>query len=309
LKKLFFLNTLWLINACSQNTTFESIVKNDQFRSEIINTAAGHFVALNEGFTYYLEENPTSEIGTVVLVHGFSVPSYIWEMTFETLKNNGYHVVALDLYGRGYSDNPDRDYTDALMANQVLELMSHLRISKAHLVGLSNGGRIISQTAALKPSMVQSLIYVSSNSFEDIQASTDVSVSEAEIASMIIDYPELAAGQNEDFFDPNQFPDWSTKYAQLQQYKGFAKALISTRKNHTNMDDIHLMIHDTGIPVFTLWGVSDKVVVYDEFKEKLPMLLPNRKEFFIKSSGHLPQMENRKDFENILIKEILEIFR
>ena len=174
MKKLFFLNTLWLINACSQNTTFESIVKNDQFRSEIINTAAGHFVALNDGFTYYLEENPTSEIGTVVLVHGFSVPSYIWEMTFETLKNNGYHVVALDLYGRGYSDNPDRDYTDALMANQVLELMSHLRISKAHLVGLSNGGRIISQTAALKPSMVQSLIYVSSNSFEDIQASTDV---------------------------------------------------------------------------------------------------------------------------------------
>ena len=108
----------------------------------------------------------------IILIHGFSVPSYIWNPTYQKLKNQGFRVIALDLYGRGFSDNLDTDYTDLLMANQVLELLNHLNINQAHLVGLSNGGRIISQAAVLKPQLIQSLIYVSSNSFEDIEETT-----------------------------------------------------------------------------------------------------------------------------------------
>ena len=85
-------------------------------------------------------------------------------------------------------------------------------------------------------------------------------------------------------------------------HSGFAKALISTTKNLVSLDDIHNNIHSLGIPVYTFWGRHDNVVVYDEFKDRLEDMLPNRKEFFIENSGHLPHMENQDDFEIIFFK-------
>ena len=299
-----FVCLLIACNPTSQNK-YEFLKKDAAFRTEISARTGGSFVELSEGYTYFQEANKNSQKSTVILVHGFSVPSYIWETTYEALIEKGFHVVVLDLYGRGFSDNPDTDYTDRLMANQVLELLNHLNITKAHLVGLSNGGRIISQAAVLQPQLIQSLIYVSSNSFEDIEITTDVSVSTDEINEFISRYPEIALGQLDDFFDPTQFPNWPKKYAALQQYKGFAQALISTRKNHTTMDAIHQKINDFNLPVYTIWGVADQVVVYADFKDKLQRLLPNRKEFFIDQSAHLPQIENETAFEKLLIKDIL----
>ena len=299
-----FVCLLIACNPTSQNK-YEFLNKDAAFRTEISTRTGGSFVELSEGYTYYQEANKNSQTSTVILVHGFSVPSYIWETTYEALIEKGFHVVVLDLYGRGFSDNPDTDYTDRLMANQVLELLNHLNITKAHLVGLSNGGRIISQAAVLQPQLIQSLIYVSSNSFEDIEITTDISVSTDEIAEFISRYPEIALGQLDDFFDPTQFPNWPKKYAALQQYKGFAQALISTRKNHTTMDAIHQKINGFNLPVYTIWGVADQVVVYADFKDKLQRLLPNRKEFFIDQSAHLPQIENETAFEELLIKDIL----
>ena len=298
---------LALLITCAEPTTnrYEYIEKDASFRSEILKKEGGNFIQLSDGFTYYKKENMNSEKDAIILIHGFSVPSYIWNPTYQKLKNQGFCVIALDLYGRGFSDNLNTDYTDLLMANQVIELLNHLNINHAHLVGLSNGGRIISQVAVLEPQLIQSLIYVSSNSFENIEATTDISVSIDEINEFISHYPEIALGQLEDFFDPTQFPDWSKKYTTLQQFKGFARALISTRKNHTNMDAIHQKIDDLNLPVYTIWGVADRIVVYANFKDKLQKLLPNRKEFFIEKSAHLPQMENKTAFENILINSIL----
>ena len=71
------------------------------------------------------------------------------------------------------------------------------------------------------------------------------------------------------------------------------------------MDTIHQKIDDLNLPVYTIWGVADRIVVYANFKDKLQKLLPNRKEFFIEKSAHLPQMENKTAFENILINSIL----
>ena len=71
------------------------------------------------------------------------------------------------------------------------------------------------------------------------------------------------------------------------------------------MDAIHQKIDDLNLPVYTIWGVADRIVVYANFKDKLAKLLPNRKEFFIKKSAHLPQIENKTAFEDLLINSIL----
>jgi pimeloyl-ACP methyl ester carboxylesterase len=119
---------------------------------------------------------------------------------------------------------------------------------------------------------------------------------------MILKYPEMAKGQVNDFFEGDKYPNWITQYEELQTHVGFARALISTTKNLVTLDDIHKKIDSLNIPVYTFWGEFDNVVVYDEFKDRLNKVFPNRKEFFITKSGHLPHMENQEEFENIFFK-------
>jgi pimeloyl-ACP methyl ester carboxylesterase len=301
MKKLLLLSILFTFCQIGVND-YEYVVKNEDFRDEVLKKTNGEYVELSDGYTYFEQANQNSKLGNVVLVHGYSIPSYIMGTTFSSLKEKGYRVVMMDLFGRGFSDNPDLPQTDFLRANQVIELMEYIGIENAALVGLSNGGRIISKIADLEPNKVNSLFYVASAGFFEHTELSNKSVSQEEIDKFIEGYPGLSESQKNDFFNPEKFPDWSKKYDELLTHSGFAKALISTTKNLVSLDDIHNKIHSLDIPVFAFWGRHDSVVVYDEFKDRLEGMLPNRKEFFIEKSGHLPHMENQDDFEKIFFK-------
>lgn len=285
---------------------YEYIIKNDKFINDNKNLLPGSFISLSKGNTYYEIANSNSNYPAIILIHGFSVPSYIWEPTFQEAKKLGYKVMRFDLYGRGYSQNPDVNYTDELFANQSWELLDSLDINNVVLIGLSNGGRVISKMASIFPNRIDKLIYVSSNGFDEVKELDDKSVNKEEVTRFIKNYKSLSESQKNDFKDPNQFGDWVLKYSKLQKYKGFARALISTQKNHVSLDNLHKEIAETNIEIFTLWGKYDKVVVFDEIREKINKVFPNRKDFFFKNAGHLPQMESRNEFNNVLFNNILK---
>ena len=302
LNNLFSLIIISFFFSCS-NPNYESVLKDDSFRKTI---NSGNFAELSNGYTYYNIDNRFSE-NTLVFLHGFSVPSYIWEKTYNSAKEKGFKVIKLDLYGRGFSDNPDLDYTDELFANQVIELLQELQITNATFLGLSNGGRVISKLADIKPNMVEKLVYVSASSFNNHKNSADKNVSKDEINEFIKNrYPTISSGQLSDFKYPENYPLWDDKYEELLKFKGFARALISTLKNHKNLDLENKEISDSNKKVYTIWGDSDSVVVYDDIKEKLNKLIPNRFEYTVPNSGHLPHIENQIDFERYLFDVVLK---
>ena len=302
MRKLLLILVLSIYSCSELNNKYEYIVKDQDFRIEVLINNSGNYIELKNGYTYFEEANQDSETGTVVLVHGFSVPSYILETTFRSIEEKGFRVIMMDLYGRGFSDNPDLPQTDELRANQVIELLDKRNIKKVSLVGLSNGGRIISKIAYLRPEIVNELFYIASSGFYEYPDTNERDVTLNEINDLIKSYPEMAMGQKNDFFNPGQYPDWIDKYKELQKYKGFARALISTTKNLVTLDYVHNKIDSLNIPVYTFWGEFDTVVIYDEFKDRLNRILPNRTEFFISNSGHLPHMENQDEFESIFFK-------
>lgn len=300
--RLLFPFLFLFIVSCSQNNKYEYILKEDNFKYNFELNKDQSFVDLEEGFTFYNAANQNSQKTPVVLIHGFSVPSYIWNPTYVMLREKGFYIISLDLYGRGNSKNIDGDYTDELFANQVLQLLNHLEIEKANFVGLSNGGRVISKIADINSDIVGDLIYVASSSFLNKSKALETDVSKKEVREFIgNNYPTIAKGQLQDFKYPEKFEGWDDKYEELLKYKGFARALISTTKNHYTMDEIHENINNLNLPVYTIWGDSDNVVVYDEFSERLNELLPNRNEYFISNSGHLPQMENQDEFNKVIL--------
>ena len=285
---------------------FEYIIKNNNFVAQTRDTLPGKFIRLNDGITYYEFANANSSGPLLVLIHGFSVPSYIWEPTFQKAKDLDYRVLRFDLFGRGYSENLNTDYTDELFAKQGWELLDSLSANKVVLIGLSNGGRVISKMANINSDRIDKMVYVSSNGFNDVIELNDKSVSETEISDFIKNYKFLSQSQKNDFKNPKQFKDWGLRYSELQKYKGFAKALISTRKNHISLDNIHREIAESDIEIYTLWGEHDTVVVFEDFERKLNQIIPNREEFFFKNAGHLPQMESPKEFNTILFENILD---
>ena len=302
LNNLFSLIIISFFFSCS-NPNYENVLKDDSFRKTI---NSGNFAELSNGFTYYNIDNRFNE-NTLVFIHGFSVPSYIWEKTYNSAKEKGFKVIKLDLYGRGFSDNPDLDYTDELFANQVIELLQELQITNATFLGLSNGGRVISKLADIKPNMVEKLVYVSASSFNNHKNTADKNVSKDEINEFIKNrYPTISSGQLSDFKYPENYPLWDDKYEELLKFKGFARALISTLKNHRNLDLENKEISDSNKKVYTIWGDSDSVVVYNDIKEKLNKLIPNRFEYTVPNSGHLPHIENQIDFERYLFDVVLK---
>jgi pimeloyl-ACP methyl ester carboxylesterase len=120
----------------------------------------GSYVQLSDGITHYELGNPSGD-PTVVLVHGFSVPYYIYDPTFEFLSQNGCCVLRYDLFGRGFSDRPDVGYDIDLFVRQIKDLLDVLNIGgPICLVGLSMGGPITASFTARYPERVAKLILI-----------------------------------------------------------------------------------------------------------------------------------------------------
>jgi pimeloyl-ACP methyl ester carboxylesterase len=300
---------LFLFFSCStkQNPDKETITKDDAFRKGI---TTGSFARLSAGFTYYEFANPGADT-ILVMVHGFSVPAYIWDSTFYAAAKRGYGTLRYDTYGRGYSDNPDAVYDVALFSQQLSELLDFLQVNKPiNLMGLSDGGRTITAFAYQYPQRVRYLIYVDAAGFENLpprDSTASMMVAEEEVLAFKQSdrYLTMATGQLGDFLDSVPYRGWDKKYEEVMKYKGFVRALLSTNKNRVSLKNEHRAIAASGIPVIAFWGEHDTVVKLEEVKPNLIERIPEVELFVLPKAGHLPHMEQAAMFNSILFDQVL----
>lgn len=97
------------------------------------------------------------EAGTgepIVLVHGFigNVESSWVETGVLANLAKGYHVIALDNRGHGKSGKPhDPKAYGKEMSEDIVRLLDHLNIRRAHIVGYSMGARIVATLLTTHP--------------------------------------------------------------------------------------------------------------------------------------------------------------
>jgi len=285
----------------------ETLVKDDAFRTSV---KTGNFAKLSQGYTYYEFANPESDT-ILVMVHGFSVPSYIWDSTYNVAVKRGYAALRYDTYGRGNSDNPDVVYDVALFSQQLKELLDYLKIvNPINLMGLSDGGRTITAFTFQYPERVHYLIYVDAAGFEKLPAkdsTTSSMVTDDEVNAFMKSerYQHMAVGQLEDFYDSTRFRGWDTRYAPFMRYRGFARAILSTGKNRNSLENEQRRIAAAGIPVFAFWGEFDNVVKLDSVVANLKDRFPKVELFIIPKAGHLPNMEQASMFNSILFDQVI----
>jgi len=116
------------------------------------------FAEVNSTRLYYeVEGSGMSGVGAVVLVHGFTLDTRMWDDQVASF-SACYEVIRYDIRSHGKSALPGRDSYDHVA--DLKGLLDSLGVERAHLVGLSWGAAIVTEFALAYPAMVSALVVV-----------------------------------------------------------------------------------------------------------------------------------------------------
>jgi 3-oxoadipate enol-lactonase len=106
------------------------------------------------------------ESGKPVLVLSNSIATdfHMWDAQIRQLSRH-FRVIRFDTRGNGASGAPVGDYSVARLGNDVIELLDHLHIPKAHFCGLSLGGYIGQWLGIHAPERINRLVLANTASY------------------------------------------------------------------------------------------------------------------------------------------------
>ena len=93
----------------------------------------------------------------VLLVPPSWWPAATWNVAVVPALSQRYRTIIFDCRGTGRSSKPKDGYTVQQFAQDGIALLSHLRISRCHLVGFALGGQIVQAMAIARPDLVATL--------------------------------------------------------------------------------------------------------------------------------------------------------
>jgi len=117
---------------------------------------ASHFINTNNIKLHYLEFE--GEQPTIIFMHGLTANAHAFDGLMAAGLSPAFHVLSVDLRGRGETDAPVSGYTMKEHAEDIIGLMDHLKIKKAVVAGHSFGGFLALYLARFYPDRVDKLI-------------------------------------------------------------------------------------------------------------------------------------------------------
>jgi pimeloyl-ACP methyl ester carboxylesterase len=271
------------------------------------NQADGSFIQLPDGVTHYELSNLRNE-ETVVLVHGFSVPYFIYDPTFLFLTRSGFRVLRYDIFGRGFSDRPNTRYNLDFFVSQLGDLLDALRLTHpVNLIGLSMGGPIAAAFTCQNPDRVGALILIDPTGARPIALSPMLKAVKipllAEAILGLIGTGFLVQSVAKDFFDPKLVAHFQARYKVQMQFKGFGRAILSTIRNNMlgSFIDVYRQIGAMDKPVLMFWGRGDQTVPF-EHSDDLRAAIPQVEFHAVEHCGHIPHYEKPEEVNPILLK-------
>jgi 3-oxoadipate enol-lactonase/4-carboxymuconolactone decarboxylase len=119
------------------------------------------FIQLGDCCFHIVSEGPapTADALPVLMLHSIGTTLHLFDPQAAALARN-HRVLRMDLRGHGLSGVTDGAYTMSQHAADALAVLDALGHHRAHLVGVSIGGRIAQQVAAEAPGRVASLVLI-----------------------------------------------------------------------------------------------------------------------------------------------------
>lgn len=290
--------------------TFPYLTETEDLTDSVRTNAGGSFVQLSDGICHYELSQPSNHAirstQYVVLTHGFSVPYFIWDPTFDFLTRSGYRVLRFDLFGRGFSDRPRIRYDIHLFVRQLKELLDVLNIAEpVHLAGLSMGGAVSAAFVEQFPERVKSHILVDPAGAKAIELSRILKLARIPILPEILlglaGDGSLLKGIASDFYDPALVEQFIERYKPQMRIKGFKRAILSTIRSGMlgSFLETYQRVGRLRKPTILFWGRNDNTVPFAH-NEVLRAAIPHAQFHIIENCGHIPHYEKPGEVNPII---------
>lgn len=235
----------------------------------------------------------------VVLIHGHGLDTRMWDDQFEIFADH-HRVIRYDVRGFGRSALPAGvEFNDA---DDLRALLGYLEAPKAHVVGLSMGGRVALHHALLYPNATLSLILVDSSLdgfkwTEQFKASLDAISEQARQSG--------AQAANRMWLDHELFAPareqarCRVKLTQIvNQYSGWEWVNESPARGiDPPAGDRLAEVH---VPTLVVVGERD-LPDFQGIATKLAGGIPAASKVVMKNVGHMSSMENPNEFNSIVL--------
>ena len=271
------------------------------------NALGGLYLQTDNGVLSYTRQGAVHE-PTLILVHGFSTPKFVWEQVIPYLLEAGYQVITYDHFGRGFSDRPPGPYDSALYQSELSTLIQGLNLSTPlSLVGYSMGGANVVDYAASNPDQIEQLVLIAPAGYmgeSKLASILNVPVVGEWLATVLgkqLAYTGIKAEVDADRAPANMLE----KFEAQAIYDGYTSALLSTLRHFPMADMAHRYreVAATDVPVTAIWGTADKIVPY-EGAALMTQDLPRLELITIDGANHNMTFGQAKVVANALLKAL-----
>jgi len=266
--------------------------------------AEGEFVGLRGRRTHFIEAGSGEP---VILVHGFFFDTFTWHNNIQALAAN-FRVLALDLWGFGYSTRERLDYGYPLYAEQLLMFMDALDIEKASLIGHSMGGGTAIHFAARHPDRVNKLLLVDAAGMPNPlpllgRLSNLPLVGELMYGMRGNLMRRMALKTNwihdESFITDSYFEN-ATRFHKVQGSTEVMLTILRKQFFHTLPDQVRAL-GELNIPTLIVWGRHDTAIPLARGHEMHALLRGSRLEV-LDNVGHCPHDETFARFNQMAVE-------
>lgn len=274
---------------------------------------SGHSAFVNvDGARVHFQEFGDRSDPAVILIHGYTASVFVWRDVAPMLASAGFHVIAIDLLGFGYSEKPRWfDYSITSQARMIARFMDRIGLGKASVVGSSYGGAIAATLALDYPERVEKLALVGAVCNDRVKNHPLLRLAAIPVVGEAI-APFLAdtrafhrhrmrltlAKENHHLITQERVESIARPLSAADAHHSL---LATTRNWHADRItyDAHLINH----PTLLLWGENDSVIpVLDAYTLHDEIL--NSRLVIFKKCGHVPMEEKAELFADIVTEFI-----
>lgn len=228
--------------------------------------APGEFAVLEGGVTHYKWHGSRSE-RVLVLVHGLTTPSWVFDGLIRGFLGMRYRVLTYDLYGRGHSDRAKGPQTLEFHTRQLSQLLDELGLRvPITLLGYSMGGAIATRFAATESDRVERLILLAPAGMgyepAKILAVARVGGPFGDWLWGLVGPWLLRKGARDDASGASVITDLPDRIGAELKKKGYLSAVLSSERHALtgSVTDDHREISAMYIPTLAIWGEADETI-------------------------------------------------
>jgi 3-oxoadipate enol-lactonase len=255
----------------------------------------------NKSFNLNYENygNPSNK--PIIMIHGWLCNSKFWE-DFQVLGDQGYYVLIPNLRGHGATDYTP-DMTAISMGDDIYELMEHLKISKAIVIGQSMGGLVTQAFYKKHPEKVIALGLWNTGGRiglgYGIKSTFYVFRLAAFVIGLILTYPigpcfRLLLGQG-----------WKLAWKKGGKDPGYQKYVGDVKKMKRKAVlkavfalagfDVREDLENIKVPTMLLHGIADRYITPIQLVKLMQAKIPNTELFTVQEGSHFPANEQPEE--------------